>query len=622
MSRSLVSPVRIRLCGHLVVERDGHELADRALGSRKGRLLLQLLAAHRGGLVATERIADVLWGDEQPRDAAANVATLVSRLRSVLGDDVIAGSRAAYGLLPGGAWVTDVDAARELLVEATDRQRAGEPGLAGAAATRAYDLLGEHDGFVELADEDWVAPLREEIRGLRRTARHIAALAATATGDPATARALAQAAVAADPLDEQAYRDLMTLLAADGESAAALAVYADLQRTLRRELGIDPHRDTREVHLTILRGEQPAAPALRRDGERRREGKLLGRDAEMAAVRDAWSAAVAGEPSLTLVMGEAGIGKSRLLAETESLVRATGGHVLAARCHASERSLFLQPVVEALRPDLTALGPAALADLVGAHAEALVALLPQLSVALPVERARRARPREPEAERREAYEAIAHTLTRLSRDRPIVLVLDDAQDAGLATVDLLDYLSRHLGEARVLLIAAARSDEGRQLLDRTGEPRRVVSLGLLPPSAVTAMAAAAGHEDQAAALTARTRGHPFSIVEMLRALAAGESGIPTSLAEAVLRRVSRAGPDAEGAMAAAAVLGGADRPRAVGRAARRVRARSGAQVRALRCRPADDPGRARLRVRQRPRARGRVRRHPFARPSGAPPQCG
>ena len=548
-------PVHIRLCGRLVVERDGHELADRALGSRKGRLLFQLLAAPRGRLVPTERIADVLWGDEQPRDAAANVATLVSRLRSVLGDDVIAGSRAAYGLLPGGAWVTDVDAARQLVAEATDRHRAGEPGLAYVAATRANELLGEHDGLVELPGDDWVSPLRDEIRGLRRTARHVGAVSATQTDDRQTARALAGAAVVADPLDEQAYRDLMTALAADGQSATALAVYADLQRTLRRELGIDPHRDTREVHLTILRGGQPAAAAPIRADRSPAEGRLLGRAGEIAALSEAWSAAVAGQPSLTLVLGEAGIGKSRLLAEVESLVRATGGLVLAARCHASERSLFLQPVVEAIRPKLTAIGPAALVDLAGAHADALVALLPQLSAAIPRKQRGRGRPREPEAERRRAYEGIAHVLARLSHDRPVLLVLDDAHDAGLATVDLLDYLSRHLGAARVLLVAAGRSEEGRALLDRISGPRRLVTPGLLPLSAVTAMAVAAGHADQAAALAARTRGHPFSVVEMLRALAAGESGIPPSLADAVLRRVSRAGPAAESAMHAAAVLG-------------------------------------------------------------------
>jgi DNA-binding SARP family transcriptional activator/tetratricopeptide (TPR) repeat protein len=557
MRSTLAAPVRIRLCGHLVVERDGHELAERALGSRKGRMLLQLLAVERGRLVSAERIADVLWGDDQPRAAAANVATLVSRLRSVLGDGVIAGSRQAYGLLPGGSWETDVDVARQLVTEATGRHKAGEAGLALVASTRAQEILGRHDGLDELPAEDWVTTLRDEIRAMRRTARHLTAVSAIRTGELSTAREVAESAVAADPLDEQAYRDLMTALAADGQSATALSVYADLQRTLRHELGIDPHRDSREVHLTILRGGLPAqrAEVPGTEDRRRADGRLLGRADELAEISGAWTAAVSGEPSLVLVMGEAGIGKSRLLTEVRSSAGSTGGLVLAARCHASERSLFLQPVVEALRSGLMGLSPAALVDLAGAHADALVSLIPALSAAIPTAQQRGARPRAAEAERRLAYEAVAHVLTWLSRDRPVLLVLDDAQDAGLATVDLLDYLARHLGGARVLLVVAARSEEGRALLDRTGDGRTIVALGPLPVSAVTAMAAAAGHADQASALAGRTRGHPFSVVEMLRALAAGESGIPPSLAEAVLGRVSRAGPDAEATMHAAAVLG-------------------------------------------------------------------
>ena len=438
------------------------------------------------------------------------------------------------------------------------------------AAARAHDLLGEHDGLVELPGDDWVSPLREEIRGLRRAARHLAAVSAIETGDRETARALAETAVATDPFDEQAHRDLMTALAADGQSAAALSVYADLQRTLRRELGIDPHRDTREVHIAILRGDQPATGSAAPREPTLGEGRLLGRAEEVAAVRDAWSSAVAGEPGLTLVMGEAGIGKSRLLAEAESLVRATGG--LVARRALPRFGAF--PVSAAGRR-----GPPRRADPAGVGrsrrprrpARRRVGRVAAAAVDGASRRAAwRGRPHEPEVERRQAYEAIAHVLIRLARDRPVLLLLDDAQDAGLATVDLLDYLSRHLGAARVLLMAAARSEEGQALLERTTGQRRLVTLGLLPVSAVTAMAAAAGHVDQAAALAARTKGHPFSVVEMLQALAAGESGIPASLAEAVLARVSRAGPEAEAAMQAAAVLGGQIEPGAARQAAGRV----------------------------------------------------
>lgn len=556
--------VRIRLCGELVAEPVDDRLAGRlsgvALASRKGRQLLGLLAVERGHLVATERIADVLWEATAPRDAAANVATLVSRLRSVLGEGVVDGTRAAYGLLPGGAWTTDVDDATHLVDEAAERHRAGEDGLALAAATRALDVLGRHEGLDDVPPDDWVAPLREQIGRLRRAATHLAVAAATRTGDQAAARAWAEAAVAAEPLDEQAHRDLMAALAADGQGAAALAVYADLQRTLRRELGVDPHQETRDLHLALLRGSEPPASRVGEPGRPGAGGgsSLLGRAGEVAALTEAWSAAVSGAPSLVLVTGEAGIGKSRLLAEVESLVETTGGMLLSARCHASERSLFLQPVVDALRGELANLPAAALVELAGVHVEALVTLLPQLSGVLAASGAAGpvASRRDPEVQRRLAYEAVAHVLARLARSRPVLLALDDLQDSGLATVDLLDYLSRHLDPARVLLVAAARNDAGGlHLLDAVGERTLVVTLGRLPLSAVTAMAAAAGQAEHAAALAARTSGHPFSVVEMLRALSTGEPGIPASLAAAVLRRVDRAGPDAEPTLQAAAVLG-------------------------------------------------------------------
>jgi DNA-binding SARP family transcriptional activator len=70
-------PVRIRLCGQLAVE--------------------------RRHLVATDRIVELLWEERRPRDPAANVATLVSRLRNVLGDGAVAGRRGAYGLLSWSA---------------------------------------------------------------------------------------------------------------------------------------------------------------------------------------------------------------------------------------------------------------------------------------------------------------------------------------------------------------------------------------------------------------------------------------------------------------------------------------------------------------------------------------
>ena len=79
------SHVELRLAGHFGVIRDGTELGDTELGSRKSRMLFKLLAVERPGLVPVDRIIEVLWAGQPPADAEQNVATLVSRLRAALG---------------------------------------------------------------------------------------------------------------------------------------------------------------------------------------------------------------------------------------------------------------------------------------------------------------------------------------------------------------------------------------------------------------------------------------------------------------------------------------------------------------------------------------------------------
>lgn len=549
------TPVLLRICGPLAALRDGRLLTGRELGSRKGRRLLGLLVVERGGLVPTDRIADLLWGARPPDDPVAGVATLVSRLRAALGDDVVAGSRPGYGLLRGGRWTTDLDAAGDLVDEAEARLRAGEPGLAATTARRVLVELAGHQGLDDLADPDtdeWLLPLREQVRLLRRRATHSAVLAGLRTGDLGSLRVLAERAAEADPLDEQAARDLMQVLAASGEQAGALTVYARLAGLLRSELGADPQRETRDLHLALLRGD-PLDPSVRPAPAGPAARPLLGRTAEVEALAEAWRQAVDGRPSLVVVAGPGGIGKTRLLGELTGLVESTGGLVLAARCHASERSLFLQPVADALRPALVALPPPVLEDLLGLDDSAWRLLLPDLAGTrvdvLPATQERA------EVEARRAFATVVRVVARLARRQPVLLALDDAQDAGVATLDLLDHLTRHLGAAPVLLVAAARDAEADRSLLGTGDRRRLVPLGALPDSVVHAMAGAAGQGEHAAVLVERTRGHAFSVVEMLRALSAGERGVPATLREAVLQRVARTGPDGAAVLRAAAVLG-------------------------------------------------------------------
>ncbi len=127
----------VQVLGPFAVARDGVTVPAHELASRKGRMLLKLLVARRGAVVPAAVVAEALWGDRPPADPDANLATLVSRLRSVLGADAIAGDR--HGWRFAGRYpriVVDLDEAERLTAEAQARLD-DEPALAGAAAGRA-----------------------------------------------------------------------------------------------------------------------------------------------------------------------------------------------------------------------------------------------------------------------------------------------------------------------------------------------------------------------------------------------------------------------------------------------------------------------------------------------------
>lgn len=546
--------VRVRLCSALSVELAGRTLTGADLGSRKARTLLAVLASERGRLVPVDRLADLLWTEAAPADPAANLSTLVSRSRRLLGGDVLVGTGGAYGLATG-VCVVDLDEAGDLVDEGRARESAGEVALASAAARRALHVLGIGPALSDEGDADWVLPVREEADRLRQAARHLLAGSVTST-DPREAVTVAAEAVAVDPYDERAARHLMRAHVADGSVAAALAAYDGLAARLRDDLGIDPSADTSRLHLAILREDGlPAEEELPQRDPRRTT--LVGRTSELAQLDRSWADAGTGSGRLVLVDGEGGIGKTRLLDAVADLAESSGGLALRGRCHPSERSLFLQPFVDALRPLLLRLGDTDLADLLREHTASWVLLVPELAALVDTTPEP---PAAPALERRRAYDAVASLLQRLSRRRPVLLAVDDLQDGGAASVDLLGHLAARLSGECVLLVGAVRSED-LTTVDRLSDRATRLRLGVLPWGAVEELAGSVGLSAHAAEVMARTAGHSLSVVECLRALAAGDAGVPESLADAVLARVHRLGDDARELVQGASVLRGALDPR-------------------------------------------------------------
>jgi DNA-binding SARP family transcriptional activator len=539
------------------------EMADREVGSKKGRTLLKLLLVQRDHLVSSERIAEVLWGDAPPAKWDRDVATLVSRLRAVFGPDAIAGGVNGYRFVRADRFVIDVDQAERLAGEAEARLTAGEPALAHAAAGRALAILRAGTLLEEEPYAEWVEEVRAAAATLLRRVRRSAWRAAMDLSQTDAAVGFAEEAMADDPLDEEAYRASMLALQRSGQGARALAVYERLRSILADQLGTDPDPRTKVLHTAILREETVADPVGRPLSPPAADADLdaadpafVGRDQEFAKLSIRWSEAVAGTPSLVLIAGEAGIGKTTLAGEVMRLVERTGGSIAHARCFEAERSLFLQPFVDAVRSIVVDTPPEAVRSLAGEWDGTLAELVPEIGRMLRPLAYQRATP---EIERRRAFEAMSGFFRSLGSRQPALLFFDDLHNAGASTLELVHFLMRRVAGARLLVLATLRLEEGEETLSQLRDAARLMEIGPLPDRAVESLTRRMGAADLFDRILRLTRGHPLFVVEVLRSLAEGvaleEGVLPHSIVEAVEIRARRTGDAVEELLRVAAVLG-------------------------------------------------------------------
>ena len=555
----------VRMVGAFSVESPAGVLTAAEVGSYKARSLLALLAVERGRLVPVDRIIDILWGDEPPVRAARNVATLVSRLRTVLGGQVVVGGPTGYRL--GGGVAVDLYGAAKLVRTAELATAGGEPARGLRTAHAALDVLDRGAVLDEYPQADWAEAARAVHLTLLRRSRHAVAEAALRVGDLDGALVAAEAALHADPLDEVACRALMRVHASAGEPARALSVYQRLREVFRAELGLDPSAATRDVHVAILRGglvdssgttpdPRPAAPARAASVDAEVE-IFVGRERDLSLLRAAWARAANGDSGLVVVTGEAGIGKSRLVTELAREIPTGGGLVAQVRCYRPARSLFLHPVAEMLTHIASRLPPDVVGNSLDDHVGRLAALSPELAAVLkapPGEAADAVGPRA------HAYHAVAVFLRRLSATRPLLLIFDDLHNADVATVEVLHYFARLPNAGRLLIVATVRTEESEAVLDAIGELTCVLEVGPLDTAAIRRLATIVGHPASAEDVERCTGGHTLFVAEMLRAVSAGRTGTPERVRRLVLHRMRGIGQQSQDVLRAAAVIGRAFAP--------------------------------------------------------------
>jgi DNA-binding SARP family transcriptional activator len=253
------------------------------------------------------------------------------------------------------------------------------------------------------------------------------------------ARATLTRWVTLDPLAEEAYRRLMRAALAQGDTTAALQMYATLQARLAEGLDIMPSPETvalaEHSRLLAARSKRPLA-TVESGPPSQFVSPLLGRAKTFRLLVESFQRVRARQPQAVLVVGEAGIGKTRLAEEFVAWSRAQGADVLRGHAFEIGGRLPYQSLVEALRERLEAENAPddLLEDMWLAE---LSRLLPELQVRYPD----LPTPTEDELiAKGRLFEAVAQLLGALAQRAPLVLLVDDLQWVDEASLDLLHYL--------------------------------------------------------------------------------------------------------------------------------------------------------------------------------------
>jgi DNA-binding SARP family transcriptional activator len=241
---------RIQLCGRLVVRLGGQRIED-ALPGANGRLLLAYLALNRRRRISREELLIAIYGDDAGPDHQPRLSVLLSKLRSVVGHDLLPGRLEVELLLPPDAFI-DVEAALHALHRAESHVANGEWAEAWGPAGVAYHVASR--ALLQSYDRPWLDEWRRRLGDVQLRGLECLAAARLGLGGPTLPQAeqCARQLIDLAPYRETGHRILMEALERRGNAAEALLVYDRLRVLLRDELGTAPSAALQSLHRRLL----------------------------------------------------------------------------------------------------------------------------------------------------------------------------------------------------------------------------------------------------------------------------------------------------------------------------------------------------------------------------------
>jgi len=520
--------LRLFLLGRFEVVREDAPVPPHAWRRRRPADLLKLVALAPGRTLTREHAIAILWPDKDPASGANNLHRALYDLRQILGGRWVDIERGQLTLHPS-VWL-DVEAFERAVAVGTRES------LAEAVALYRGDLIPD-------GRESWLAAAREALRRRFAEAAGPLARAAAEAGDAAAAVPLLRRLAEIDPVSEDTHRLLMRLLASSGRRAEALRAYDACEAALRAAGRGPPTEETRalrqEIQLGVI-GPEQGAPL---DGARRAGRRLLG-TADPAPVRGRnallllLEALVERGSGMLVVLGERGVGKTRLALEGARFAQGRGAVVLSATAAARPGSPY------GIFQDL-------FRHESGGGASDPLSTAPGVST---------------DAHRLGIHRAVTAELSAISEGRPVYLLLDDLHAADESSLNLVHDLALRAAELKLMIVATCRDDE-----IHAGTPIQSalshLDVGGLARGVRLPRLSLAGTREQLGDLLGTPPDQPF-LTQVYRAT----DGSPFLVEEAVLchqesrqvpadpvvalrARVTRLGPRADALLAAASVAG-------------------------------------------------------------------
>ena len=515
--------------------------------SRKTRALLGYLVT-TGSPQPRERLCDLLW--DGPDDPRAALRWSLAKLRPLLDDTGatrLVTDRERVAFVPHEV---EVDILSVSVGLAGGIESASTSDLEASAARFTGEFLEGLDLPACFRFHEWCTAEREKWSALRIAI--LRTLVDRLRDTPEAALSHARARVSVDPLEESGHAAVIRLLAALGRQREAARQYDYCRQIMKVELGVTPGVELERAFALLkvsdrgqsneaLREQLPPAAAV--------DATLVGRNPERLFIETFAATAAAGQvqPGLVLLIGDPGIGKSRMLRHFAHCVAHAGGQVLTARAFEAEMRRPYGIWVDLL----TGVPHGTISAQLRAELRPLIFDVSSSPVP-------------EEGDRVRLYAAVVSLLHEMSARKSVAILIDDLQWMDEASVSLLHYVSRALhAPCSVVIAATGRPGEmednepASRLVRGLAREGRLTEVPLRPLDnrACTALALSMAPGRDVSPVVAAGEGNPLFTLELARALASGSNALPDGIQAVLAEHLSRPGGAARALLPWAAALG-------------------------------------------------------------------